>query len=152
MSCFYCEKDERLLALMTPLAELRWADVYLFNDQKHQGRCVVALKGHHDEIWQLTDEQRSGFFGEVSLVAEAIARYAKADKINYAIYGDIVSHFHVHVVPKTKDGLQWGGPFTDNIPKVTMEPEAFQAVGQAVLSAMDDIAAEKGLPVVKHLM
>ena len=89
---------------------------------------------------------------ELRRLAEAIARYAKADKINYAIYGDIVSHFHVHVVPKTKDGLQWGGPFTDNIPKVTMEPEAFQAVGRAVLSAMDDIAAEKGLPVVKHLM
>ena len=34
MSCFYCEKDERLLALMTPLTELQWSDVYLFNDQK----------------------------------------------------------------------------------------------------------------------
>lgn len=44
MSCFYCEKDERLLALMTPLTELQWSDVYLFNDQKHKGRCVVALK------------------------------------------------------------------------------------------------------------
>ena len=38
MSCFYCEKDERLLALMTPLTELQWSDVYLFNDQKHKGR------------------------------------------------------------------------------------------------------------------
>ena len=43
MSCFYCEKDERLLALMTPLTELQWSDVYLFNDQKHKGRCVVAV-------------------------------------------------------------------------------------------------------------
>ena len=62
MSCFYCEKDERLLALMTPLTELQWSDVYLFNDQKHKGRCVVALKGHHDEMFELDDEQRSGFF------------------------------------------------------------------------------------------
>ena len=91
---------------MTPLTELQWSDVYLFNDQKHKGRCVVALKGHHDEMFELDDEQRSGFFAEVSLVAHAIANYTKADKINYAIYGDIVSHFHVHLVPQHRDGAE----------------------------------------------
>ena len=140
------------MALMTPLAELQWSDVYLFNDQKHQGRCIVALKGHHDEIFQLTDEQRNGFFGEVSLVAEAVSQYSNAGKINYAIYGDKVSHFHVHLVPKVVDGLQWGTPFTDDLPKVTLEFAAFTAVGQAVLAKMDAIAAEKNLPAVKHLM
>lgn len=152
MSCFYCEKDERLLALMTPLADLQWADVYLFNDQKHPGRCITALKGHKDEIWQLSEEQRSGFFGEVALVAEAVSRYAEADKINYSIYGDKVSHFHVHIVPKKEGGLQWGGPFTDDLPKVALEPEAFQAMGQAILEKMDAIAQERGLPAPKHLM
>jgi len=152
MDCFYCTKDERQKALMTPLAELEWSDVYLFNDQKHKGRCIVALKGHCDEIWQLSDEQRSGFFGEVSLVAEAMARYTKADKVNYAIYGDIVSHFHVHLVPKIKDGLQWGGPFTDTLPKVALEAEEFLSVGQAILENMDEIAQAKNLPAVKHLM
>lgn len=112
MSCFYCEKDERLLALMTPLTELQWSDVYLFNDQKHKGRCVVA---------------------------HAIANYTKADKINYAIYGDIVSHFHVHLVPKHRDGLQWGGPFTDTLPKVTLSAEEFKAVGDGLLSELEKL-------------
>lgn len=152
MSCFYCEKDQRLLALMTPLADLRWADVYLFRDQKHPGRCITALKEHKDEIWQLSDEQRDGFFAEVSLVAEAVSRYAGADKINYAIYGDKVSHFHVHLVPKKEGGLQWGGPFTDDLPKEALEPEAFQAMGRAILEEMDAIARERGLPAPKHLM
>lgn len=152
MDCFYCTKDERQQALMTPLAELEWSDIYLFKDQKHKGRCIVALKGHCDEIWQLSEEQRSGFFGEVSLVAEAMARYTKADKVNYAIYGDIVSHFHVHLVPKLKDGLQWGGPFTDTLPKVILEEGEFLSVGQSILKEMDAVAQEKGLPAVKHLM
>lgn len=152
MDCFYCTKDERQQALMTPLAELEWSDIYLFKDQKHKGRCIVALKGHCDEIWQLSEEQRSGFFGEVSLVAEAMARYTKADKVNYAIYGDIVSHFHVHLVPKLKDGLQWGGPFTDTLPKVILEEGEFLSVGQSILKEMDAIAQEKGLPAAKHLM
>ena len=149
MSCFYCKKDERLLALMTPLAELRWSDVYLYHDQKHKGRCIVALKGHCDEIWQLSDQQRAGFFDEVSLVAEAVSRYAGADKINYAIYGDKVSHFHVHLVPKVEGGLQWGGPFTDDLPKAALPPEEFEAVGRAVLKEMDALAGERP---VKRLM
>ena len=117
MSCFYCEKDQRLLDLMLPLTELTWSNVYLFRDQKHRGRCVVALKEHKDELFQLSPQQREGFFAEVSAVAQAISEYTQADKINYAIYGDLVSHFHVHIVPKHRDGLQWGGPFTDTLPK-----------------------------------
>ena len=152
MSCFYCEKDQRLFDLMAPLAELTWADVYLFRDQKHRGRVVVALKGHCDEIWQLTDQQRCGFFADVSLAAQAVSQTVSADKINYAIYGDLVSHFHVHVVPKTRDGLQWGGPFTDTLPKVALPEEEFRALGQAILARMDALAAEKGLPAPRHTL
>ena len=139
MDCFYCTKDQRLLDLMIPMAEMTWSNIYLFRDQKHRGRCVVALKEHKDEIFQLTPEQRSGFFAEVSLVAHAIANYTKADKINYAIYGDIVSHFHVHLVPKHRDGLQWGGPFTDTLPKVTLSAEEFKAVGDGLLSELEKL-------------
>ena len=151
MDCFYCEKDARQAALMTPLAELRWSEVFLFHDQKHRGRCVVALKEHHDELWQLSDEQRAGFFEEVSAAAEAISRFARADKINYAIYGDLVSHFHVHLVPKHKGGLQWGGPFTDDIEKVFLLREEFLAVGEGVLTELEEICREKGLPLRRSL-
>ena len=148
MDCFYCKKDERQAALMTPLAEMTFSDVFLFRDQKHRGRCVVALKEHRDEIWQLSDEQRGGFFTEVSAVAEAVSKYARADKINCAIYGDLVSHFHVHVVPKRKGELQWGGPFTDDIEKVYLPEEAFLETGRGVLAALERICGEKHLKVV----
>lgn len=150
MSCFYCEKDERLLALMTPLAGMTWSDVYLFNDQKHRGRCIVALREHCDELFQLSDAQRDGFFAEVAAVAEAVCRYAGADKINYAVYGDNVTHFHVHLVPKIRDGLQWGGPFTDSVPKVTLSPEEFQQTGRALLDQLDAAAARRRLPAAEH--
>lgn len=152
MSCFYCERDERLFELMTPLAELQWTDVYLFKDQKHPGRCVVALKDHRDEIWQLSEEERKGFFEETALTAEAVSRYAKADKVNCAIYGDKVSHFHIHIVPKKKGALQWGEPFTDTLPKKLLDPAGFSAVGRAVLAEMDAVAAERRFPEVRHLL
>lgn len=147
MDCFYCSKDQRLQNLMIPMAEMTWSNVYLFRDQKHLGRCVVALKEHKDEIFQLSDEQRNGFFSEVSAVAEAIAQYTQAKKINYAIYGDIVSHFHVHLVPKQMDGLQWGGPFTDTLPKELLSDEAYTALARHLMSKLESVAAEKQLTV-----
>lgn len=136
---------------MLPLAALFWSDVYLFRDQKHRGRCVVALKEHRDEIWQLSEEQRNGFFAEVSAVAEAVSRYAQADKINCAIYGDLVSHFHVHVVPKRKDELQWGGPFTDTAEKKLLTEEEYAAIGKAILAVLDEICTGKGIPLLPRM-
>ena len=78
--------------------------------------------------------------------------YKRQAKINYAIYGDLVSHFHVHVVPKQRDGLQWGGPFTDTLPKVTLGEGEFREMGRAILKAMADIAREKGISAGTALM
>ena len=122
---------------MLPLKELEWSDVYLFRDQKHRGRVVVALKEHKDEIWQLSDAQRDGFFKEVAKVAEAVSKVAHADKINYAIYGDLVSHFHVHVVPKRKGELEWGGPFTDKSEKVFLTEAEYEALSADLLAELN---------------
>lgn len=146
MSCFYCVRDERLTALMSPLAEFPWSRVYLFNDQKHPGRCVIALREHREELWQLSDAERSGFFAEVSLTSEAIARVCGADKMNYATYGDKVPHFHVHLVPKKKDGLQWGGPFTDTLPVQRLPAEEFKALGERIFAQLTSLADAKRLP------
>lgn len=145
MDCFYCTKDQRLLDLMIPMAEMTWSHVYLFRDQKHRGRCIVALKEHKDEIFQLSAEQRNGFFAEVSAVAEAIANLTKAGKINYAIYGDKVSHFHVHLVPKQVDGLQWGGPFTDTLPVVHLTDSEYQDLAKELLAELEPIAQREKL-------
>jgi len=136
MDCFYCNKDERLKKLMLPLTELEWSDVYLFRDQKHRGRVVVALKEHKTEIWQLDEDQRNGFFSEVAFVAEAVSKVFNADKVNYAIYGDLVSHFHVHVVPKRKDGLEWGEPFTDKLPKLLLTEEEYKEISAKLLAEL----------------
>lgn len=124
---------------MIPLTQLEWSDVYLFRDQKHVGRIVVALKEHKTEIWQLSEEQRNGFFSEVSLAAEAVSKAVGADKINYAVYGDLVSHFHVHVVPKKKDGLEWGGPFTDKLPKQLLSEGEYEEIFAKILSELQKL-------------
>lgn len=116
-NCFYCTKEGKINELMMKICTLDCADIYFFKDQKHLGRCVVALDEHYTEIYQIPEEKLNRFMKVVSKVSSVIAELFKADKINYAIYGDLVPHFHVHLVPKKKNELQWGKPFTDDIEK-----------------------------------
>ena len=131
-NCFYCENGEKLRSLMIEICGLPHSIVYLNRDQKHPGRCIVALKGHKTEYFQLTPEENAGYFAEVSQVARAIDALYHPDKINYATYGDGVPHVHVHVVPKYKDGLHWGKPFDDSVPKVLLSDEEYAAMVKAL--------------------
>ncbi len=115
--CFYCTKTGKIDKLMIKICSIDCADIYFFKDQKHLGRCVVTLDEHYTEMFQIPEEKLNRFMKIVSKVSSIISELFKADKINYAVYGDLVPHFHVHLVPKKKDELQWGKPFTDDINK-----------------------------------
>ncbi len=126
--CFYCENGEKQRSLMIEICKLQYADVYLNRDQKHKGRIVVKFKDHKTEYFQLTKEENAGFFAELALAAEAVYNLYHADKINYATFGDGVPHVHVHVVPKYKDGLNWGAPFDDSLPKKLLSDAEYESM------------------------
>ena len=129
-SCFYCENGEKLRSLMIEICDLKYGKVYLNRDQKHKGRCIVALKEHRTEYFQMSEEENAGFFAEVSVVAKAIYEVFRPDKINYATFGDLVPHVHVHIVPKYKDGLNWGAPFDDTLPKQLLGDNDYDVIIQ----------------------
>ncbi|WP_101908739.1 HIT family protein [Marasmitruncus massiliensis] len=110
--CMYCEKNETLDSYMLPICSLEYSQVYLLKNQNYPGRCVVAFNRHKREIFELERKELHGFFDDVSTVAAAIQRLFFPDKLNYGIYGDIVSHFHCHIVPKTEGDFAWGIPFS----------------------------------------
>ncbi len=135
--CFYCENGEKLHSLMIEICELPNSIVYLNRDQKHPGRCIVCLKEHKCEYFELSPEQNAGFFAEVAQVAKAIYDTYHPAKINYATYGDGVPHVHVHVVPKYKDGLNWGEPFDDSLPKKYLTEEEYADMIQKLRTAIE---------------
>ena len=49
-----------------------------------------------------------------------------SDKVNYGAYGDTGHHLHFHLVPKYKDGYEWGGVFAMNPGKKTLSDEEYQ--------------------------
>jgi len=110
-NCFYCVKDDRLTNLMIEICKLESSTLYLFKEQTYKGRCVVAYNGHKSELFDLNDEERSLYMGDVARVAGALSKAFSPDKINYGAYADTMTHLHFHIVPKYKNAPSFGGTF-----------------------------------------
>lgn len=135
-NCFYCTKNHELSDLMIKICDFENSTLYLFKDQRYPGRCVLAFHDHREELFELSEEEQKVFFKSLSEVASVLKKIFHADKINYAIYGDLVSHFHVHMVPKKKDGPEWGIPFTDMKEKIYLTDEEYQSRIKLIKSSL----------------
>lgn len=123
VSCFYCDKDEKLDSLMTHICELEGSELYLNKNQSYAGRVIIASKSHVKEFFELSDSERQKFSNDIATASKAVKKVFGADKINYAIFGDKVSHLHMHIVPKYENGRNWGEPYNDGEPVALSEEE-----------------------------
>ena len=113
-NCGYCMRGELLDAFGIVVCELNVSTLILFREQSHPGRCIVAYKDHVSELVNLSDEERNAYFADIDRAAKAIHAAFHPDKINYGAYGDTGCHLHFHLVPKYRDGFEWGGVFAMN--------------------------------------
>ena len=111
-NCAYCEEGELVGAFGIKVAELAASKVYLFREQSHRGRVIVASKRHVSELVDLERRERQAFMDDVAKVASALHRLFNPEKVNYGAYGDTCGHLHFHLVPKyAADEFEWGTPF-----------------------------------------
>ena len=85
--CAYCFEGEALDKFGIKICELPASKLYLFKEQSHKGRVIVAHKKHVSELVDLTDEERDAYFADIAHVARALHRAFHPDKINYGAYG-----------------------------------------------------------------
>ncbi|MSU49139.1 MAG: HIT family protein [Opitutus sp.] len=131
--CLYCRRDQRLQDLMIEIAPLPASTLYLFKEQTHRGRCVVAYRGHVNELFELPDAELTLFMRDVARAAKAIKTAFAPNKINYGAYSDKLPHLHIHLVPKYEGGTAWGAPFEMMPAKKTLLTEAEYAAAVARL-------------------
>ena len=124
-NCSYCSEGKLLDAFGIKIGELPMSKVILFKEQSHRGRVIVACKKHVDDITQLTREERIQFMEDVNHTAEILHELFHPDKINFGAYGDTMHHLHFHLVPKYKDGFEWGGVFAMNPGRETLTEEQY---------------------------
>lgn len=127
-NCAYCMEGELLDKFGIKICELEGSKVYLFKEQSHLGRCIVAHKKHVSEMVELTPEERNIYFEDVNKVATALHKAFSPNKINYGAYGDTGHHLHFHLVPKYKDEIEWGNVFEMNPGKKYLSEEEYAEI------------------------
>lgn len=125
-NCSYCAEGELVAKFGIKICELPASKVYLFKEQSHKGRCIVASKFHVSEMIELSEEERNAFFADVNKVANAIHNAFHPDKVNYGAYGDTGHHLHFHLVPKYKDEFEWGGTFAMDPKQTTLSDQEYE--------------------------
>lgn len=122
-NCLYCHNKELLDSLMIKVADLTVSRVYLFKEQSHPGRCVVAYNDHIGQQFEIPEEDWVRFMLDVRKVALAIDKVFHPAKINFGAYSDTLKHAHWHIVPKYEGEFEFGGTFEMN-PKKTYLSDA----------------------------
>ena len=138
-NCAYCMREERgelLDAFGILICELSVSSLILFKEQSHPGRCIVAYRDHVSELTDLTEGERNAFFADVARASKAIHTAFRPDKVNYGAYGDAGRHLHFHLVPKYRDGYEWGGVFQMDPKRKQLTPEEYADMAARIKAAL----------------
>lgn len=135
-NCGYCMGGEILAGFGIKICDLSVSQLILFKEQSHPGRVIVAYKDHVSEMVDISAEDRAAFFEDVAKAADAIHKAFHPDKVNYGAYGDGGCHLHMHLVPKYKDGFEWGTTFAMNPGKTYLSDSEYEEMIQKIKDAL----------------
>jgi diadenosine tetraphosphate (Ap4A) HIT family hydrolase len=136
LDCLYCQRNELQKSIMIEICDLSASTLFLFKEQSHPGRCIVAYKDHVNELFELSESNRNAFMADVSRTAKAIQTAFSPTKINYGAYSDKLPHLHFHLVPKYEGEFEFGGIFEMNPQAVYLSDEEYSVVIERIVKAL----------------
>ena len=74
--------------------------VHLDDDQRYLGRCIIRLRRHADDFFNINGEELKEFFEITKKLRNVVKEIFGADMFNYAILGNVVRHVHLHFIPR----------------------------------------------------
>lgn len=106
--CLICDRIEMIKNNENPyfVKELSTGYVVLGDNQHFKGYTLFLCKEHKIELFHLDRDFKMKFLEEMSLVAEAVSKAFKADKINYELLGNGETHLHWHLFPRVVGDIE----------------------------------------------
>ncbi len=136
-SCPYCQEGAALDRFAIKITDISaYSSLYLFKEQSHPGRVIIAYKKHVSEIADLSAKELQEFMADVAHVARTLHAVFNPQKINYGAYGDLNPHLHFHLVPKYKDAFEWGSIFQMNPQKVLLSDQEYAELIAKITAAL----------------
>lgn len=111
-NCVFCEKIPRLLEEKSPFLvhEFKHSVLIVGDHQTFAGYCILVLKNHVKELFDLDSATQVEFFQELVAASQGINEIFFADKMNVSNYGNMTPHLHWHIFPRKKSDTNWPQP------------------------------------------
>lgn len=127
--------------LWLPLAPLDVSTLGFYNDRRFPGRCILVLNEHFEEFADVPQTMAQRFTRDMQTAGRAIQQAVEANRINYAILGNTVSHLHCHLIPRRwpDDPLPERTPWETPLRKGELDMEDVNKLSGSIVSALEHI-------------
>ncbi len=87
-------------SLWVPLVTLDVSTLGLYDDARFPGRSILALHEHYEDLSDVEPDLLARFIRDVRRAGRAIKSATEADRMNYAVLGNMAPHVHFHLIPR----------------------------------------------------
>jgi len=92
------------------IAEFKYWEAYIHEDQTYLGRCVVWYKEDKPlDIFELAREEVEEYWVVIKKIRDALKKSFNPDMFNYATLQNVVRHIHTHLIPRYSKSIEFAG-------------------------------------------
>lgn len=102
--------DSRLLQDTLPIGDFPLCRLLLSNDSNYPWFILVPRRADISEMFQLSEAEQTQLWKETTQLSQALSLLFKADKMNVAALGNVVSQLHMHVIVRHVGDAAWPAP------------------------------------------
>tara|TARA_B100001142_G_C13892679_1_gene484622 strand:- start:104 stop:541 length:438 start_codon:yes stop_codon:yes gene_type:complete len=110
------------------ICDLPLCKFLLMNDSNYPWFILVPKRPNIIELFDLSKEERNQLDNEIYEVSKFINDSFKADKINIASLGNIVSQFHIHVIARFSNDKAWPEAVWGKFPSKNYNPSELKII------------------------
>jgi len=132
------EMDTRLQQDCLVLGDFPLCRLLLSKDANYPWFILVPRRAGVSEVFDLSQEDQAQLFKETTDLAQALKGEFKADKMNVATLGNVVSQLHMHVIVRPHGDVAWPAPVWGRVPAGEYAPGQVDAIRQRLRTLLDN--------------
>jgi diadenosine tetraphosphate (Ap4A) HIT family hydrolase len=139
-ACFTCGFE-----LWVPLVTLEVSTLGLYDDSRFPGRSILALHDHYEDLGNVEPDTLQRFVLDVRRAGAAIKAATGADRMNYAVLGNVEPHVHFHIIPRVRavDPVPNRPPWEHPSPASPLPADEIQRLSAAIIEELLERRAVK---------
>lgn len=102
--------DSRLMQDTLAVGDFPLCRLLLSNDSNYPWFILVPRRGDVTEVFELSEVDQLQLWKETTMLSSVLKAAFKADKLNVAALGNVVSQLHMHVIVRYRTDVAWPAP------------------------------------------